>query len=409
MTPFYKTPAISEILFGSSTKLLPSLTEYFEFELANLEYNMLTKQELTERGAFFEKVDGEFTNHFLLYSSYEDRLHINGSKRTQEYFKSGQFSTGYATHGLFPYRGKFHPQLIKAILNIIGIKEGETILDPMMGSGTTNLEASLIGINSYGIDKSPFCQLMSKTKHQILTTNKEFIRKFKYSTNELFNFHYNKNSLKDINDKNLLNIYFLSLLAYLDSLGYSKRVKNGNHKTLFKKVLTRYIDTVIGFLENRYFNANLLGNFQILRNSDALNIELKDNSIDGIITSPPYSFAINYIENDRDQLAYLNVNISQLENNMIGLKGKNKKEKLEYYFKDMKSFLQESSRVLKSDKYLVIIIGSNTNQTRGIRLEEKIINFANNYNLKLVKTILKPIKGMRNTLKDEYILFFRKN
>jgi len=68
----------------------------------------------------------------------------------------------------------------------------------------------------------------------------------------------------------------------------------------------------------------------------------------------------------------------------------------------------EISRVLKKDKYFAMIIGSNTNQTGGIRLEETIINSAKKYNLPLVKSILKPIKGMRNTMKDEYILIFKK-
>jgi len=31
------------------------------------------------------------------------------------------FSTGYSTHGLFAYRGKFHSQLIKGLLNILGV------------------------------------------------------------------------------------------------------------------------------------------------------------------------------------------------------------------------------------------------------------------------------------------------
>jgi hypothetical protein len=55
-----------------------------------------------------------------------------------------------------------------------------------------------------------------------------------------------------------------------------------------------------------------------------------------------------------------------------------------------------------------MIIGSNTNQTGGIRLEQTIIDSAKKYDLPLVKYILKPIKGMRNTMKDEYILIFKK-
>jgi len=90
------------------------------------------------------------------------------------------------------------------------------------------------------------------------------------------------------------------------------------------------------------------------------------------------------------------------------LVGKNKDERLKNYFEDMDRVCLEVSRVLKEDKYFVMIIGSNTNQTGGIRLENKIIESCKKYNLILVKSILKPIKGMRNTMKDEYILFFQK-
>ncbi len=94
---------------------------------------------------------------------------------------------------------------------------------------------------------------------------------------------------------------------------------------------------------------------------------------------------------------------------MIGLIGKNKDERLNNYFRDMKKVCSEIYRVLKNDKYFVMIIGSNTNQTGGIRLEKTIIQNCEEIGLKLVKSILKPIKGMRNTMKDEYLLFFQKN
>ncbi|MCZ7613210.1 MAG: hypothetical protein M5T52_06660 [Ignavibacteriaceae bacterium] len=90
------------------------------------------------------------------------------------------------------------------------------------------------------------------------------------------------------------------------------------------------------------------------------------------------------------------------------MRGKNKTERLENYFEDMRTVCVEIARVLKPDKYAVIIIGSNTNQTGGIQLEDKIINFCERANLKLVKSIVKPIKGLRNTMKDEYVLFLKK-
>jgi len=67
-------------------------------------------------------IDNQYTKHYLLYSNYDEKINENRSASTQIYFEEGQFSTGYATHGLFPYRGKFHPQLIKDLLNILGVK-----------------------------------------------------------------------------------------------------------------------------------------------------------------------------------------------------------------------------------------------------------------------------------------------
>jgi DNA modification methylase len=200
-------------------------------------------------------------------------------------------------------------------------------------------------------------------------------------------------------------IYNLVLLAYLDALGYSKRVKQSSHKQLFKKVLKRYVETVLNFNKK---NTSKLGNLKILDNSTATNLKINNGSVDGVITSPPYSFAIDYLKNDKPHLEYFGVNINKLREKMIGLMGRNKKERLENYFIEMDKVCKEISRVLKNGKFLVMIIGSNTKQTGGIKLETSIIASCSKYNLKLKKNIIKPIKGMRNTMKEENILFFRK-
>ncbi len=92
---------------------------------------------------------------------------------------------------------------------------------------------------------------------------------------------------------------------------------------------------------------------------------------------------------------------------MIGLKGKTRKEKLANYFDDMDRVLSEMSQVLKTGKYAVIIIGSNDIQTGGIRLETKVEEVALKHGFVLDQKIVKPIKGIRNTMKDEYMLFLR--
>jgi len=409
--PFYNLPSYKEILFKKDVTLLPSVTELFELELAFLEYQSLTKNQLVERAAYLQSINGSHTNHYLMYNQSSDVLTKDRSALTKSYFENSTFSTGYATHGLFPYRGKFHPQLIKALLNIIGIKKGQTILDPMCGSGTANIEAALMGINSYAVDISPFCQFMTQTKYEALKLSKDSLSLLSQKHEKLFDFFCDENvfdRLKKNEDTEKLRIYHLSLLAFLDAMGYSKRVVKSNHKQLFQKVLLRYENTVSAFLNNPYFKNKQLGELMVLSSSDALGLDLEDNSIDGVVTSPPYSFAIDYAKNDESQLSYLGNDVQQLKSKMIGLIGKNKNERLKNYFRDMKKVCSEIHRVLKSGKYFIMIIGSNTNQTGGIRLENTIINNCEEIGMPLIKSILKPIKGMRNTMKNEYLLFFRK-
>ncbi len=411
MNVFYKKDSIINETFGKNVELFPNVNELFELELAHLEYKCLANEQLLERTAYIKAVDNKFSKHYLLYSNNSGKIHADRSAATQAYFEEGQFSTGYATHGLFPYRGKFHPQLIKGLINILNIQKDEIILDPMAGSGTTNVEAALMGINSKAIDVSPFCQFMIKTKYEALTINSEVLEQTKIENKKLFDFFKQGDVLNRIDkfgDNDKIKIYNLAFLAFLDALGYSKRVVKSNHEQLFDKVLPRYFETVKSFLSNQYFNQKKIGSLYVLSDSEALNIKLESNSVDCVITSPPYSFAIDYVENDKDQLEFLGYDTSDLKTKLIGLKGKTKNQKLENYFADMDTFCLQVSKVLKKRKNFVLIIGSNTNQTGGIRLEETVINSAKKYDMPLVKSILKSIKGMRNTMKEEYVLIFEK-
>lgn len=162
----------------------------------------------------------------------------------------------------------------------------------------------------------------------------------------------------------------ITLLAFLDAMGYARRCSK-SIDVLFPSVLKRYVGQINSFIQARD-KLNLKISNASFEIGDARNLTLADNSIDAIITSPPYSFAIDYAENDRPQLEYLGYNISDLKDEMIGLKGRARKEKLANYFDDMNKVLAEMHRVLKISKYAVVIIGSNDIQTGGIRLETKV-------------------------------------
>lgn len=55
------------------------------------------------------------------------------------------------THGLHKYPAKFFPELPRWLIERYSSK-GDWVLDPFMGSGTTNLEASMLGRRSVGVD-----------------------------------------------------------------------------------------------------------------------------------------------------------------------------------------------------------------------------------------------------------------
>lgn len=81
----------------------------------------------------------------------------------------------YATHGLHAYKGKFYPQLAKSLLNISGVPVGGRILDPYCGSGTTLVEAMLNGFAGHGCDFNPLAAKIAKAKTGILTLPRHIV------------------------------------------------------------------------------------------------------------------------------------------------------------------------------------------------------------------------------------------
>lgn len=403
-----KRKPIIEKMFSKNYQLIDGTDEIFELDLALWEYEVLSKEELINRSAYLKLVDGEETIHFKTCNlqNLED-IHKNSSFRTKVFFLDGKYSTGYATHSLFPYRGKFHPQLIRALLNIIEIKPGNVVLDPMAGSATVSVEANLLGIDSISVDLSPFCGLMGRVKTFALDLDFKALQLIIKDQKELLG-KLKKEKVPDcfINSKEdkKISYYEIILLAFLDSMGFASRCSSSIDK-LFPRVLERYILTIRNFQEARQRLYLKIGKSKILQGS-VLNLPIEDNSVDAIITSPPYSFAIDYLKNDQPQLEYLGHNLEFLREEMIGLQGRGVENRLEIYFDKMNMALQEMGRVSKKNAPIVIIIGTNDIQTNGVILETKVIELAEKQNFKFELELVKPIRGLQNTMKNESILFF---
>jgi len=397
-----------EKLFAKNYQLIDGTDEIFELDLALWEYGVLAKKELIDRSAYFKLVNGEETTHFKTCNLQNlEEIHKNSSFRTKVFFLNGKYSTGYATHSLFPYRGKFHPQLIRALLNILEVKPGNVVLDPMAGSSTVSVEANLLSIDSISVDLSPFCELMGRVKTFALDLDFKILESIVKDSKGVLE-RLKKDRIPDyfINNKEdkKRNYYEIVLLAFLDAMGFASRSSSSIDK-LFSRVLERYISTIKYFQEARQKLDLKIGKSKIIQGS-ILNLPLEDNSVDAIITSPPYSFAIDYLKNDQPQLEYLGYNLESLREEMIGLQGRGVENKLEIYFDKMNTALKEMKRVLRKNAPIVIIIGTNDIQTNGVRLETKVVELAEKQGLKFELDLLKPIRGLQNTMKNESILFF---
>jgi site-specific DNA-methyltransferase (cytosine-N4-specific) len=86
-------------------------------------------------------------------------------------------STRYSAHGLHEYRGKFNPQVVRALGNLFGLEPGAWVFDPFCGSGTTLLEAAHIGWNALGIDINPLGVLIADAKITAFTASPTILQR----------------------------------------------------------------------------------------------------------------------------------------------------------------------------------------------------------------------------------------
>lgn len=76
------------------------------------------------------------------------------------------WNANYGSHGWHRYVGRFPSHLVRALINHFGLKSGDLLLDPFLGSGTTLVESRLLGIKAIGIEISPLSCMIARTKSQ---------------------------------------------------------------------------------------------------------------------------------------------------------------------------------------------------------------------------------------------------
>ncbi|MDQ7733789.1 DNA methyltransferase [Halomonas sp. SpR1] len=298
------------------------------------------------------------TQQFLLESGT-----VNGTKRQ---------STRYSAHGLHEYKGKFNPQIAKAMLNIFGAKESDRVLDPFCGSGTSLIECMHLGLSSVGTDINPLAAYIAnakvlslctpaqkiidgaKTAAEIAINNIHSINENNERSNYLLSWFPRDNfikieslklALKEIDDD--VSIILLSIASNLlrdysyqdpNDLRIRRRKTPLPEVSFFQTFLTA-AQSFTDKLKQSQKVHGILSKSGVALNQDCTGIdpsgELRPESFDMAITSPPYATALPYIDTQRLSLIWLDLlspsEVKELEARLIGsreIRGASKKDLL---------------------------------------------------------------------------------
>lgn len=129
--------------------------------------DMVSPDRLKRLTYFAHAIEPNGDLHVPLQRRVEATATANGDRRQ---------STRYSAHGLHEYKGKFNPQVVRAIGNMLGVRPGHSVCDPFCGSGTTLLEAVHIGWNAVGTDMSPLAVEIANAKITALRVGSGHLR-----------------------------------------------------------------------------------------------------------------------------------------------------------------------------------------------------------------------------------------
>ncbi len=287
-------------------------------------------------------------------------------------FAAWQGNQNLPVYRWFYYKEAFSPQLIFEIVRSFGLAEGNVVLDPFCGVGTTLLACSEFGVESVGFDVSPVTVVTTLAKLQqagnlgaeILERGKEIIKKpgyikaADYSEYRIAKYFDRKTLCsvlackKEIEqiEKPHTRIFLKMAMvrAALDaSFAYKDGsvLKTGKRKRDFRRAFSHHIKTMLreSAAAERKAKAYAVS-------ASAIGMPLKNNSIDAVITSPPYLRQEDY------RKVYLIENFL-LGGERQGFFGEGK-EKTAAYFSDMRAVLREMHRVLKRGGKAAIVLSN---------------------------------------------------
>ena len=367
------------------------------------------------------------------------------------------------THGLHNYPAMFIPQVARRIIQNCS-QIGDTICDIFCGSGTALIESRLLGRNAYGIELNPLAVLIAKVKTTAIKPEmlqRTFIsllsdiKDYKPKKAELPNF-FNidfwfkediiyelaklKKCINDIKNKDIREFF---LVAFSKTVRHASNTRNGEFK-LFripKEKLKNYCPDVISIFKKRIEN-NIEGMKEFYNDVDnetwskvisgdsTKKYDINDESIDCIVTSPPYGDSrttVAYGQFSRLSLQWLDMvkddelqvdrqlmggivkpdienslnskSLTKALNLIDGKDAKRAKEVLAFYI-DLNKSMVQAYRILKKYKYFCVVIGNRTVKKIKLPTDFIVSELGENLGFHTIDIIVRNIPNKRMPLKN---------
>ena len=251
-------------------------------------------------------------------------------------------------HNWFAFPTGFSYNAVNFAIRKYGITQNQTVYDPFMGSGTTNLTAKTMGISSFGVEAHPFVFNIAKVKMntqirlsevldrlqriEALVISKQKRRPKKlssyletklpelvlkcYEKNTLFNLLLIRDTINKIEMKRTIRDFFnvglTSVLRQISTAatGWPYIAPNKPKLTSFDKdglqCFCTQIHKMVGDVRTTRCMMGKLKSSHKIYNSDAkcTTQYFDDNSVDFVFTSPPYLNNFDYADRTRLELYF---------------------------------------------------------------------------------------------------------
>lgn len=229
------------------------------------------------------------------------------------------------THSYHNYPAMMIPQIARKLIDDFSPQgEVKLIFDPYMGSGTTLVESKIKGINSIGTDINPLARLMAEAKTTNFDINlidnltdclKEKTKKyqpnydFKLDNITSIDFWYNKENVCELHfltneinefDEKTKNFFLIALSECVREVSYTRNGEFKRFRMSLDKIETFKPDTFNMFFDKIARNRKGLIELNAINYQPEVLISdfntvytipneiLEDNSVDLVVTSPPY-------------------------------------------------------------------------------------------------------------------------